>query len=1461
MTGTGWRLERTYMAGAGFPESRLEGLDLTWSDPLETTGHAALWADNGTGKTTVTALRYALYLPNIRDFIRGESDRSLAKLVRSGNVCHVIEQATRVVQGEQQRLVVGMVADWPDGGTQDLENPSRLTRAFYGWLTGPEGPTIDDLPLQTEAGRWATRAQFTAGVRNMLPPGGAVPPYAPSERQREWQRWLADADVDIEQIRFQAVMNASEGGVDRVMRFGDSDAFVRWLLGATMSTATVDQISQSIDRLRANADARPSWEDELRLWEQITDPLLNLAIRHEAAEGARSRVETAKSDAVALVADADATLEELAEQKAEADRRFADHEQLRRDAATDLRRAQAHRLRMRLRADELRAHAAEDVAEERRRRLDEVARTAAAWESVEDVLTAREARNGLAALEARRDAAARSIEQLAQAEERHRRHLARLLTERRDEASRELDVAKEGKRQAEAEAADAEEQVRTRRTDYGAANQRLQTLRERMDGAEAVLAAAATEGLLPEGADPAEADARLDERIGEARATRDDTERRLTDSAAEAAGLEREKDDAQRRAEAAKGDARRAEDEAEAVSRRVGALAEDERLLDALGTGIDLWADRAALTEALRQRAARADVEAAGARQAMEAAQRTIESVGADGLLPPARTVEAAVALCREAEVTAWPGWRWLADTMPTGEAEAFARARPDIASGVVVARPDHVGRAVDALGGLHLDTALWVGSVTDPQEVESALRAEGDDGAYGHVLLPAPGTFDRDEARRMVASAKEEHRLAREARSSAEERAQGARDLSAELRGFWSDLPGDPRPELARKAGDAWENRRGHERRARAAAEAAEALTVQRGELQEKWHSANALAESLAETRRRLAPAIEAARVRAEAASALPGVREEVTALERAIRDLERRRPELDEALRAARETVNLWTVRREDAMEALRRDGLTPVVEGPVPEDAEEVLRARLEAAQDALTGAEIPQHLNEDIERLRRTLSEARSRLDADPERTSLAEGFADGEGARHPVALAASVRRAQERLGEERTVFAKAQAEADHLRQEYRRRAAESGDRTSPDVDRFPAAASVQDPDEADRTARLLDDLARSLTELHRGEEQKAEEQRGRGQEIVRQIENVTMAIRPLRRMAVPELTGSAAADIDRLVEQANRADERHREATEESERAEQGRRRVIDVIRAHANGPLARKVEDRGDQRIIELVHRLRSDQRLYIEAESLAGQLEQRAATLRDDLEHHNEHVRMCAAMLHLKADGALVTLRSYQNRSRLPDGLGEWSERNFVQIAHEPAPSDDSVAIDRVARVVHAQLAPGAGRTDAQTMLFAATRALVDAPFRVRILKPHTDMALDRVDVTDLKNFSGGQRVTAGVLLYAVMTRVRDADEGTSIGWLWLDNPFGQASADQFVRTMRLAADRLGLQLVFTAAPKDKGALSMFDRITVLTRRLRPSSREKVVVVDEKEHELVNAEMVQRDVMAVLGE
>jgi hypothetical protein len=523
---TGWRLERTYLAGAGYPESRLEGLDLRWSDPFEPSGHAALWADNGTGKTTVTALRFALYLPHSRDFVRGDSDRSLAKLVYSGRVCHVVEQATREVNGELQRLVVGMVAHW-DGGTQDLGNPSKLHRSFYGWVSGPQGPTIDDLPFRSSAGRWATSMQFTDAAREAAPRGGALPPFLPSGHQTQWGQWLAAADVDLTQMRFQAAMNGSEGGVDNVMRFADSDAFVQWLVGAITSTSTVEQITHSIEVLRANAAARPRWTDELTFWERVIDPMLSLAIVHEEVQANRRATATAKALAASVLADADATASMLRLRKDTAFAAHEHHEQRRKDTSALLRRAQAHRLRMQLRAAKLRADEAEATAEAQRQARDAAARELAAWQLVPDVISARQASGRLEGLTVRLDAAEQETAALFRQEQQHQDQLARLLTDRRDRAIRAFTAADGEHRRAseQLETADGAWQGAVR--SHATAAEQVRKAREEETQSEQVLAAAVTAGILPDGTHPAVHDESLASQVNAARQARGNAKRAI----------------------------------------------------------------------------------------------------------------------------------------------------------------------------------------------------------------------------------------------------------------------------------------------------------------------------------------------------------------------------------------------------------------------------------------------------------------------------------------------------------------------------------------------------------------------------------------------------------------------------------------------------------------------------------------------------------------------------------------------------------------------------------------------------------------------------------------------------------------------------------------------------------------------------------------------------------------------
>ena len=1461
---TGWRLERTYLAGAGYPESRLEGLDINWSDPAEPTGHAALWADNGTGKTTITALRFALYLPNLRDFVRGDSDRSLARLVYSGNVCHVVEQATRQVNGEPQRIVIGMVADWPDGGTQNPDNPSRLHRDFYGWVTGPEGPTISDLPFRTQVGRWATRAQFADAVRALVPGGGALPPHLPSDHQTQWQRWLMAAGIDLEQIRFQAAMNASEGGVDHVMRFTDSDDFVKWLIGAITQTSTAEQITRSIDALRANAKARPRWTDELALWEPVIDPLLKLAIAHEQVTANRRAAATAEVRAAATVADADATSATLSAEKDTAETKRTEHDRRRREAAAILRRAQAHRLRMQVRAAQLRAGAAKAAAGERKKARDEAAHNLAAWQIVTDVTAADKAKSEVIRLNGQLEAAEKETTELRREEIRHRRDLARTLTHRRDSAGSDLTAAKQFLRDADEELKSIDADLQKAVGAHATAAEQLRKAQEEAAASDQTIIDAVTAGLLPEDTDPAVHDTNLAEQAEAAGQAHQTAEKELKRIGTQIRDEQKALASARRRAEDADRDVSGTERHLHEVTSRVHTLTHDERLLAVVGdAGADPWVARIAVTDALRQSAETADTEATQARDTATAAQRIMNAVGGDGLLPAAELIEDAVRRCQEAEMPAWPGWRWLADTMTPSDAAAFAKARPEIASGVVISTLTMLDQAAEVVSAAQFDTAIWVGAVTDTHAALNARdNADGQDGTRGQVLLPHPGTFDRAAATAMVAAAAQAAEDARSCQQVACLRAINAREMLAALNQLWIDLSTDPRLSLEDRIRAAQTRKQEAEAEAEAADGKLTRLTHQHDEHTCACDTAQQILNQVAEIRRLLAPAVAAASMLASAREQLPALRQAVSDTRRYKEELDKRRPSLVANAENASDLVREHKRDRDDAAEALRAAGLSPVIDGPLPTDDETTIGALLASAEQALKDAAIDPQLHEKLSNARSRLANLNASLDTDPARRQLAEHLAASDGARHPVALSESLREATELEADARESYAKAQHAADAAVAEYQRRAEDrSTDRSSPDVDGFPADQDVITPAEAERMAEQLDERATQLLDTQRTEERAASNAAEAAGHAEQTIKLLDAAAKPLRYLADLALTGRRAHDVDELIIRMNLAQDDVRESRQALSDSERAQEAAAGTVRAHANGLHARKVEEGGDAHVIDLIMRLRAGGDLPAEAERLAEQLEQRAMSLRDDLERHDRNVRTCAKMLHVQAATAIQRLRAYQNQSQLPEGLGSWSQRRFVTIEHEPVPDDESVAVDRVARIVHSLLAPGAARSDAPSLLFAAARALVDTPFRVRLLKPHTDLSLDRVDVAELKNFSCGQRVTAGVLLYATMTRVRAGGDATSTGWLWLDNPFGQASADQFVRTMRRAADQLGLQLLFTAAPKDKGALSMFDRTIALARRTRPSSKEKVVVLDDSTREITDLLLIQKDVTAVLGE
>ncbi len=206
----------------------------------------------------------------------------------------------------------------------------------------------------------------------------------------------------------------------------------------------------------------------------------------------------------------------------------------------------------------------------------------------------------------------------------------------------------------------------------------------------------------------------------------------------------------------------------------------------------------------------------------------------------------------------------------------------------------------------------------------------------------------------------------------------------------------------------------------------------------------------------------------------------------------------------------------------------------------------------------------------------------KLDADRQRRRLAEQLADTDTARHPVAIESAIEEARQAEATAREAFAEAKVAADQAAAEHRRRDENTADRSSPDVDSFPSAMTVVEAADADRYAEQLDELTAELLSTQRAEERMAssEEQKSRGAEQSRRL--VEASINPLRHLSDKTITGQRWPDVDQLIARITGVNEKLRKSGEKLGGAKTAQQSAASRVRAHANGPQARKVEEAED---------------------------------------------------------------------------------------------------------------------------------------------------------------------------------------------------------------------------------------------------------------------------------------
>ena len=1215
----------------------------------------------------------------------------------------------------------------------------------------------------------------------------------------------------------------------RTFTFSTDEAFVEFLLRAVMSEEEPKDLAEVVATYAHNLAQRGDLLSERDFVAGALDLLGPLAAEEGVAAASRKLAEAAKADMAVLAAQVAARNElenarlsgledHVTEVKSAEKLAEGDHRRLA-AGVTELRRLVAV-----LRLDE---------AQEARKRVDaelaEAKTEAEAWRETATVLNrlnaARKAKD-LRELVGSREEKARPA---LQARDAAAAALARGLRALGQDAQRQADKAEAhaGALRAEAEKAQTERDeaanlAATRRAEARGLTTRITELREE-------ITAAVRAGLLPSGSDVAEAGRTARTAAETASAEFARREQELDRITEELQAAQRTVNEAQRLAGSTQDRFERATEDLDRAHRRTDALAAEGRLIELLGAeDVALESDLPVLLERLREATATVEKEQTALRMEESTDERALAALGSGGLLPPPEDVQAALDALEEAGITAWSGWRYLSKLDTVRRDEVLERA-PQLVSGVLLNDAAHAERARDVLTRrLLLPSAIIAVGTTE------ALTADVPAASGVEFLVPPnPAMYDEEaaDAEREAIALRHSERQRRLESLSARLSADGA--LTWKLTTWREDYPPGAIATLAEQA-----------QAARTARETAQtALTQAEAEFGRLSEKSVSLRERVPGLRAAQAEADEKARRLGELAARAARIAEWTEDVERATEVAERAELQASDAAgkaarlreQAGEEQRTADGHRRTAATakaELAEVPGAADLPDGPVPAEPVDALRRTFASASEAYAKVEVGSDLRAELDQAESAEASASSALEALDEavRARAAELLEtpDGSDASARAAALARARRVVDALEEERTeaigLVSTRRAELDALP--------------------LQAGATSEKPHDIEHGLELIDAASVEVSAAARKWEE-LQERRAAAEATLEGARNSASGFGVLAE-SMAHLATEEAAAYDGDVETARaRHAKLNASRSDAQEAADAGERRVraaADQLAQYATEKRFEKLSTPVRQQVISV----RRDQ-LPAHAAEWAEALRPRLRTLTDDLAQIDRHRGGIVTRLQGMVDGALRTLRSAQRVSRLPDGLGDWSGQEFLRIRFTEL--EDNALTEKLGEVVDEA---AAGKTadgrdvkrDGLSLVLRGVQVAAPKGFRVDMLKPDSVLRTERQRVSEIRDvFSGGQQLTAAIILYCTLAALRANNRGKArnrhSGVLFLDNPIGRASAGYLLELQRAVAEALGVQLIYTTGLFDAGALSEFPLIVRLRNDADLRAGRKYLSVD----------------------
>lgn len=1430
-----YELSRARLHAVGPKGARYQDvtLDLRRGPSGQPSGASVLFLENGGGKTVLVRLIFSVILPGRRQVVGTSNSKVLEKFVLAGDVAHVALEWRDTRTGNL--LVTGKVSEWR--GHVVSADSNRLTERWYTFRPA-ESLNLGTLPF-TQDGRIISLAGFHERLDEADRADSALQ-VRWVDRQGEWTNHLDSLRLDPELFSYQRKMNAGEGEAADAFTFKTDEAFVDWLLTAIIPDEEPQTFGDVVTGYAAQLASRGALMVERDFVQEALDRLGPLAHAADERTAAVSLHRDALGEAERLVIALAAREGEESERYKILAGRFGDVEVRERGLEADVRRLNSAVIELNRLVAKLRWDAALGKLKRLEDERDDARRLLTAWQATRLVVEYRVAHES-----------AETIRDILRRQETE----AEPLLNARDAAARRFargllavaDTAEDEARDAEARAEALKDVIKTVKGEQetairqsGEASAKIEQATLEIANVQGAVRAAAAAGLLADREDVAEAAATAEDAADEA-------ETRVTEVLTKSDEIVAERDLVGADLEAARivheTKSRAAEklgEQLAAIQQSAAQLCSTSRLTDLLGTEeIALDNDVPTLITLLCEAINLAAEEKNALQVVATTDRRVLNGLGSGGLLPASDHIADALEVLAVENITAWSGWKYLSK-IRADERDAVLARYPYLVDGIVLNSGDDLSRAQEKLTEARLlpRTVIAVGTsaaIMDPDV--------GKPTGIGFIVPPNPALYDVERAEQERQQIQQRQQARGERLKELEVAIETDQGLRSRLTIWQRDVP----PGALAKLTDDHEQAvtdetqaRQHERELR---DAVGTLTAEEKRLRQSIPGLRRFSDAA----RRKASSL---RTLANDHAKIAGWQEIIRTAEddkgRAEQETLRKGARIDELETEQREAYRAADSQRRTASD--RRGELAHVIGGgsvddsvPVPDEALESLRSAYQTAVGAYEKVEVSADLRAEVERRSTVESQARAVVESlDRDARERASGLLLTPEGSDSSARAEATARTQRRAEALESAVTTAAGEEGSLRQAF-----ESYQAQERSLE--PYGRPIDIPHGEELIRRANDDWAdarKSLEDLQAGKEILTRQMDA----AKRSAEEFAAVRESLLGIVAPESsreTGAFAGTVDAARVRRDQVRETVSEAVRLLGEATTEVRRTADLLAQHATDERYEKLTTPVRRQMIST-----DRERLPDYAAEWQAALRPRLRVLTDELDQIERHRTAIVERLQGMVKYALGRLRAAQRASKLPADLGDWAGLEFLRISFTLP--DDAVLTERLGEVIDEAAASvgkqkDPGKRDGLSILLSGVRAsLRPKGVRVEMLKPDAVLRDERVRVAEIADvFSGGQLLTAAIILYCTMAWLRASERGQTqrphAGVLFLDNPIGRASAGYLLELQLTVAKKLGVQLVYTTGLFDLNALSVFPLIIRLRNDADLRAGMKYLRVDDE--------------------